>query len=905
MRIKPNYNQSNEERFVGKIHHDLTEASHKKIRNIVFNAICDAYDGITGKDNGKTSSKSVEQKQTSSEYVWSNPISRTTKMTKRCTVFASFSEDGSIPEYVCYYLKALCEVSDYVIFVADNCIKEKSEISKLSDCVDYAIFKRHGGYDFGSWRIGINTLIKNKIYDKFDQIVLANDSCYGPVFPFKSYFEDMDNRDCDFWGFIDNQDTRYHILSFFMVFKNKIVRDGSLTKFLNNLPTELTSHEAIFFGERELTMYLSDYKSAVFLHDLCQENMMGVLAGNGNSTVWPCYSLKMKIPLVKVKSLTGLFENQLYENRFDALEMIKQENVKLWEIICGDLKRRNNEIEQEKIDFNFSDITTAFMDKKVVSFDVFDTLLIRPFVHPINLFKAIEFDHGLVGFAESRVKAEAKARLLYSGVEEVTIDEIYSIIEPKYRDCKKIELDYEMKSLHMNPRIKKIYDAAKKNDMKIICISDTYLPGEIIHEVLSNYGFDIDAVFSSADLRKTKGSGNIYRCVIDKLGIETKDIIHIGDNMESDYNIPHTLGIDAYHVPKIVDWFVQLVSNAKYSGYWNGQSLPDSQYISLMSEYYANADCTENFWEWFGYSYGGPLVLYYVNYICINALKNGIDELLFVARDGYILKKIYDEFFYDIYGIQSRYVYLNRQTVFSSMIIDADLDDLKIDVLECFKHQIPSIESEAKMSVHEKYYKYKLEMKKISETKRENLKHHIEANCSGFSKIATVDMYGANMTSLKAAKALLGDKLAMGFFFITSHENPLCYSSASMRNIQPNETIIIILSELLVSSPEEPIMYIGDDGKPVYNPGIRKGYNYDFVERGIVSYCSDYIGKYGYNIRKMINIDEWMELMKHYIMNINDIDRYAFSKITISRDSNAKNLETLVSLLDEAIKEGF
>ena len=46
----------------------------------------------------------------------------------------------------------------------------------------------------------------------------------------------------------------------------------------------------------------------------------------------------------------------------------------------------------------------------VVSFDIFDTLLLRPLLTPSDLFLKIELDEKVVGFARDRICAEGKAR---------------------------------------------------------------------------------------------------------------------------------------------------------------------------------------------------------------------------------------------------------------------------------------------------------------------------------------------------------------------------------------------------------------------------------------------------------------------------------------------------------------
>ena len=95
---------------------------------------------------------------------------------KRIAVFASYSEDNRIADYVIYYLKALRKVVDGIIFVSDNEM-EKGETDKLSGIVSKAICHRHGMYDFGSYRIGYFWALEHGLLDDATELIFANDSC--------------------------------------------------------------------------------------------------------------------------------------------------------------------------------------------------------------------------------------------------------------------------------------------------------------------------------------------------------------------------------------------------------------------------------------------------------------------------------------------------------------------------------------------------------------------------------------------------------------------------------------------------------------------------------------------------------------------------------------------------------
>ena len=62
----------------------------------------------------------------------------------------------------------------------------------------------------------------------------------------------------------------------------------------------------------------------------------------------------------------------------------------------------------------------------IISFDIFDTLLIRPYAKPSNVFQHLEEMNNAIGFSAVRKIAEDNLRK-YKNIEYANYDEIYSI----------------------------------------------------------------------------------------------------------------------------------------------------------------------------------------------------------------------------------------------------------------------------------------------------------------------------------------------------------------------------------------------------------------------------------------------------------------------------------------------
>ena len=137
-------------------------------------------------------------------------------------------------------------------------------------------------------------------------------------------------------------------------------------------------------------------------------------------------------------------------------------------------------------------IIEAISEYQYVSFDIFDTLLIRSVLKPEDIFTKIDEDHkfGTLNFKEYRINAFIKACQLYENetCQEVTFDQIYECIDSRFKEYKKFELEYESKCLFPNNSIKEIYDYCRKSKKTIILISDMYLPKNVISEILIKSG---------------------------------------------------------------------------------------------------------------------------------------------------------------------------------------------------------------------------------------------------------------------------------------------------------------------------------------------------------------------------------------------------------------------------------
>ena len=217
----------------------------------------------------------------------------------------------------------------------------------------------------------------------------------------------------------------------------------------------------------------------------------------------------------------------------------------------GDYRLKNYYILQ-----NFEKVIEKY---DVISFDVFDTLLIRNVLAPTDIFKLldsyVENKYNINGFYYVRINEEQNARQK-SNLEDITLSDIYSSIEKHLNmpcdDIKQKELELEKEYTAANPFSKQLFEIALKSGKRIIIISDMYLPTDFIEQLLTNCGYKgYEKVFVSGEVGKSKYAGTIYQYLIDNYKLDAAKWLHVGDNYKTDVENAREYGISAFYYKPI------------------------------------------------------------------------------------------------------------------------------------------------------------------------------------------------------------------------------------------------------------------------------------------------------------------------------------------------------------------
>lgn len=297
------------------------------------------------------------------------------------------------------------------------------------------------------------------------------------------------------------------------------------------------------------------------------------------------------------------------------------------------------------------DLLRMLMNYDVISFDIFDTLLFRPFEKPQDMFFLLGEKLDTFKFYNIRKDAENHLRKIKQntdGHRELYLDEIYQYIEKTTGIDAKIgqntELELEQEFCSANPYMKYIFDTLIANGKRVILVSDMYIGEQEMKLLLENCGIiGYEKMFISCDYCCSKRDGKLFEIVKEYLNDTSIKMIHVGDNETSDIKVPESMGIETY-------WYKNV--NSVGGKYRTNEitGLIGSAYRGIVNKHLHNGYVRYDAYYEYGYIYGGLFAVGYANYIHKYAKQIGAESILFVARDGYVLKKVYDYMFKDTHS---------------------------------------------------------------------------------------------------------------------------------------------------------------------------------------------------------------------------------------------------------------
>ena len=333
----------------------------------------------------------------------------------------------------------------------------------------------------------------------------------------------------------------------------------------------------------------------------------------------------------------------------------------------------------------------------IVTLDVFDTCIHRAVARPVHIFDLVarkwcatepDYLHLVSRFRAERIRAEADARRVWKGREDITFAAIYEqlgkalpLSEAQLNAIADLELQTELSHCYPNPIIKAFYDACVVRGKKIAFISDMYLPPQQIAQMLTKCGFDPLNLFVSSDVGLCKGTCRLFDHAFGVLQVEDRgQVLHIGDNEHSDVRAARKAGLKAFHLDYLQKLDAQI---ARRSGVvpTDDVTFPEAVAFGLLRRrliekisYPSKHELVD-----LGYEIFGPAMAGWFLWLKRRIAEIRPKKILLFARDARLVSRLLAEGQLSFGSAETEYVYLSRYAL--SFAALRALDDRFLEIL--------------------------------------------------------------------------------------------------------------------------------------------------------------------------------------------------------------------------------
>lgn len=325
--------------------------------------------------------------------------------------------------------------------------------------------------------------------------------------------------------------------------------------------------------------------------------------------------------------------------------------------------RGKNLMETAEVSYQFSHVngvTKAELVEKissaeVVSFDLFDTLVMRQTLSSDDVAELVECrlrEKGIFieDFRKRRLESEKELsrdtapalteiyqkmleRLDNSNVKDLTAEELAEL---------EWTVDFEL--LVPRKEVCDIFRETFDSGKKVYIVSDTYYSKNQLAQILEKCGIvDYTDILSSSDCRLGKSQG-LYQCLTG----QGKRYLHIGDDVVADVEKARDCGFDTCRVFSGLD----LLEEVGYLGLTEYvRSLSDrlraGMFVSvLFNSPFQFEDMDRRMYIHYAYEIGylicAPMISDFVLWFRQHMKERRFQNIWFSARDGYLIKKMYE-----------------------------------------------------------------------------------------------------------------------------------------------------------------------------------------------------------------------------------------------------------------------
>lgn len=175
---------------------------------------------------------------------------------KRICIYVTYDLENIVDDYVGYMLQALRRVVDCLVVVCNYTYISRG-FENVQPYADKIYYRENIGFDAGAYKDALCKYLGWEQVYEYDELLLVNDSFYGPLYPFEDLFDRMGVIAADYWGITRSPEGIFrgsyvydtHIQSYFLVFRKKILHSDCFRRFWIDMKYPESIFDAIILFE--------------------------------------------------------------------------------------------------------------------------------------------------------------------------------------------------------------------------------------------------------------------------------------------------------------------------------------------------------------------------------------------------------------------------------------------------------------------------------------------------------------------------------------------------------------------------------------------------------------------------------------------------------------------------------
>ena len=518
----------------------------------------------------------------------------------------------------------------------------------------------------------------------------------------------------------------------------------------------------------------------------------------------------------------------------------------------------------------------------VISFDLFDTLIMRKVKSYTDVFDILDYrfqERGIFipDFAKHRLFAEKELSKGKPPRLEQIYDSVLRTIGGIFisaAELAKMEWELDFSLLTVREAVKKVFDTCVTMGKKVIITTDSYYSKDQISWILNSFGFSgYDELLVSCEYGTAK-TQNLFSVLSDKY--RGRKILHIGDDEFADIEKAKSFGIDTFRIYNANDLFDALGGLGVEDKILN---ISDSVKIGLFLSHLFNnpfwfedEECrlSVNSAADIGYLFSGAMITDFILWMKECTQQQGYEQKLFGARDGYLV----DELFKIVNHSEKSNYFLCSRTAAIRAGMDSQEDINYVESMKYFGTPEKALEKRFGIIVDDvNNVDCSAMILEKAKQQRNNYHKYVDKLGIGSGKLAFFDFVAKGTTQMYLQKLFV--QHMKGFYFLQLEREFMKDKGLDIESFYSDEeknTSAIFdnyyILETVLTSPDPQLLEFDLDGNPIYADETRSDEDIatiKLVQSGIVDYFKDYLRLVPESQRKVNKaLDEkLLELINH------------------------------------------